>query len=751
MRAALSRASDAMALVGDDGTVLALSEPARRLLVRLDDRPHAEVLRGLLGAPTAGPLDALPSRQERSVLARDGSVMALEVTVVAGVAPAASLLLLRDVTDRRVAARAIRAAESRYRQILTHAHQGICAFDAAERVTVANVALARIVGVRPEELAGRLVWELTTDPDSARERFANRRAGVVTSHELDLVRADGALIPCMTTVAPELLESGEYAGGLLLTGNLSAARAAAQATFLADHDPLTGVRNRTSLEGRIRGRLRPAGGAVVALGLDRFSVVNQLHRHEGGDRVLRAVARELRAVADDGADVGRVGGDVFAILAPAVDRDGARTVAERALVRLRGVGGGLPLSASAGIAMAGEGDDDGGQLLAAATTALHDAKEHGGGRIAFAGENGWRAALDRLGSAFAEQRFALAAEPVLDLRRDRPARVELRAGLVDDGGRHLAGATLLEVAERAGVVADVDRWVIVEAVRMAAAGRPVSVSLSAATVDDELTPALVERELAHTAADAALLTFGLPETLAVRHGTRARELATRLSALGCATAIDGFGGHLASVLDLERLGVQRVHLARELGARLTDPAGARDLVAALIATAHRHGIAATVAGVQDADALVIARELGADEAHGPHVAPPEPVGDLHVLNRTFELPCDERALEVATWALGLADRHLPPRRRAAIGLAVSQLVGQAVAGAPARLVLGLRATERLLRVELAVSPPDPEAFDDEAGDARPAGATRGRWTARPSGDGAWLEVELMSDDDGDAP
>ena len=87
MRAALSRAGDAMALVGDDGTVLALSDPARRLLARLDDQAPGDVLRGLLGAPTPGALDALPARQERSVLSSDGSVLALEVAVVAGPDP----------------------------------------------------------------------------------------------------------------------------------------------------------------------------------------------------------------------------------------------------------------------------------------------------------------------------------------------------------------------------------------------------------------------------------------------------------------------------------------------------------------------------------------------------------------------------------------------------------------------------------------------------------------------------------------
>jgi diguanylate cyclase (GGDEF)-like protein/putative nucleotidyltransferase with HDIG domain len=153
---------------------------------------------------------------------------------------------------------------------------------------------------------------------------------------------------------------------------------------LADHDPLTGLRNRREFEPRVLDRLQGAGGvALLVCDLDNFKRVNDSLGHEAGDEVLRRFSDVLRR-STRGTDVPtRLGGEEFAVLLPGTGRDEALAVAERLRLAVRAEfeGFAAPVSVSVGVAASSPELTTAADLTRAANRALYAAKRLGRDRV----------------------------------------------------------------------------------------------------------------------------------------------------------------------------------------------------------------------------------------------------------------------------------------------------------------------------------------------------------------------------------
>ncbi len=163
-------------------------------------------------------------------------------------------------------------------------------------------------------------------------------------------------------------------------------RAHAEAERLSREDPVTGIFNRRHFgEVLARELSYPEDGgspAVMLLDLDHFKRVNDEHGHLMGDAVLQAVTDRIASVLREEDCLARWGGEEFAVLAPAIDRDGVIALAERAREALAEapihVGGvSIDLTLSVGAALAADGRRTPDALVHAADQALYDAKDAG--------------------------------------------------------------------------------------------------------------------------------------------------------------------------------------------------------------------------------------------------------------------------------------------------------------------------------------------------------------------------------------
>jgi len=165
----------------------------------------------------------------------------------------------------------------------------------------------------------------------------------------------------------------------------------------------------------------------------------------------------------------------------------------------------------------------------------------------------------RIRAALADDGFVLYQQPILDLHTNEIARHELLLRMVGPDGEHLAPATFLYVAERFGLIQDVDAWVVRRAIALVAEqaqlGRrlQLEVNLSGLSMTSPEVLSTIESELERTRIDPACLTFEVTETAAIVNIQKARAFAERISELGCGFALDDFGASFGSFYYLKHL------------------------------------------------------------------------------------------------------------------------------------------------------------------------------------------------------
>jgi diguanylate cyclase (GGDEF)-like protein len=411
---------------------------------------------------------------------------------------------------------------------------------------------------------------------------------------------------------------------------------------LATHDPLTDLPNRRALEVALDGlvlscRARQVPGAVVIIDLDGFKYVNDSRGHAIGDLVLVRVADLLRRTLRPRDVLGRLGGDEFAVLLTDTTADEAEAVVQRVLTALREgvliVDAGRAGRSTASIGLAVFGPDTtltGQQLLVDADVAMYDAKEAGRDRLALSSgsdphqielreRHTW---LERIRDALEHDRFLLLGQPILDLRTDEVTRHELLLRMIADDGQLVPPGAFLGLAERAGVIGSIDRWVLRRAFVMlrsaqADGRRPqYSVNLSGTSVGDAEVLALIEGELATLEDPRNALVIEVTETAAVVDLDRARAFSDRLHALGIGLALDDFGSGYGSFAYLKHLPFDVLKIDGQFIRNLVHSVEDQAVVTALVTIARALEKQTVAEFVEDLPTLEMLRRLGVDQAQG---------------------------------------------------------------------------------------------------------------------------------------
>jgi len=316
------------------------------------------------------------------------------------------------------------------------------------------------------------------DLEGDRRRVDARHVVVHSQDEL------GAMARSFNTMQDEVARAGTALG--LAREELRGSRSKLQK--LAETDSLTGVSNRRHFECELerevaRSRMRGRHCALLILDLDNFKFVNDSHGHAVGDAVLIKVAQILRDGLRGTDVVARLGGDEFAVLLRDVAAERAGTIAATLLDRVRAArfsldgGHQLRLSGSIGITTFDGAADSltPAELLVNADIAMYDAKESGSERVAHAAADvpqervkSRQTWLERIRQALEHDQFQLPALPILNLATGEVASYELLLRMRSNTGELIPPAAFLDIAERSGVIRDIDLWVVQSACRMIA-------------------------------------------------------------------------------------------------------------------------------------------------------------------------------------------------------------------------------------------------------------------------------------------
>jgi EAL domain-containing protein (putative c-di-GMP-specific phosphodiesterase class I) len=233
--------------------------------------------------------------------------------------------------------------------------------------------------------------------------------------------------------------------------------------------------------------------------------------------------------------------------------------------------------------------------------------------------------------ALDEERLVLYAQPIVELASGVVTQHELLLRMLGDDGEVILPGTFLPVAERRGMISLIDRWVVRQAVQ-ALAERPadhprslLQINMSGRSLSDPELCDYVADQLRVTGADPAQLVIEITETAAIGDMDPACIFLAKLSALGCAIALDGFGSGCGSFQYLRKLPFEYLKIDGEFIKDLTTDPDDLVLVESLVGVARLLRKRTVAEFVENAATLRLVRELGIDFAQGYYVGPPTPM------------------------------------------------------------------------------------------------------------------------------
>ncbi len=409
--------------------------------------------------------------------------------------------------------------------------------------------------------------------------------------------------------------------------------------FLATHDPLTGLPNRTLILDRTKQMLARCAreqARVIALfvDIDNFKTVNDTLGHAAGDELLRAVAARLDGVVRPSDALGRLGGDEFVMVCEVPHGDaGPEPIAERLLEALRPpfkLGedhcASFTVAASVGVAAAGRGSAE--ELLREADIAMYRAKWEGKNAFAVFEPSmretiELRNELERdLRGALARGELFLVYQPTFALRDMMPTGVEALVRWRHPLRGNLEPEEFIPIAEEAGLIGDIGSWVLHHACTQGAAWRQaghrmgMAVNVSARQLDADRFVDEVAEVLARTGLEPEWLTLEITETALMRDVEETARRLSEIKRLGVRIAIDDFGTGYSSFAHLRRFPVDALKIDRSFIASLSGNHESAAVIQTLVALGKALSIETLAEGIEEQGQLTALREEQCDSGQG---------------------------------------------------------------------------------------------------------------------------------------
>ena len=425
--------------------------------------------------------------------------------------------------------------------------------------------------------------------------------------------------------------------------------------FMANHDALTGLPNRTLLKDRLSqavlyARRYDCWVTVVFLDLDNFKIVNDSLGHNAGDELLKVVASRMVACVRSTDTVVRLGGDEFVILL--LEQPKNVDIISATLQKIRAAiaetvhvdGHDLKVTSSIGIANYPNDGMDADTLLANADAAMYRAKEIGRDNFQFyTPELNTKVhekfiLQEELRNAVLRSEFVLLYQPQVDLRTGHIFGVEALIRWMHPVHGMTSPGKFIPVAEDTGLIVPIGDWVLHEACRQNKAwqnaGLPpmgVSVNVSARQFKEKNLISRVVHALSESGLDAKYLELELTESLIMQDVEQAVTIMEALEGLGVQLSIDDFGTGYSSLSALKNFPVARLKIDKSFIDNLPSNDNDKAVASAVISLGQKLNLRVIAEGVETADQVAFLRENNCDEIQGYHFSrpiKPEAMADL---------------------------------------------------------------------------------------------------------------------------
>ncbi|WP_418117595.1 EAL domain-containing protein [Variovorax sp. 350MFTsu5.1] len=420
--------------------------------------------------------------------------------------------------------------------------------------------------------------------------------------------------------------------------------------FMASHDELTGLLNRSALQHELARAIRRSNRqqkqfAVMFVDLDRFKHINDTLGHGVGDEMIKTCGKRLRKLLHDSDVVARFGGDEFVLLMENLDSaNDAAVLAEKVLDRCAEPfiieGRELHVSASVGVSIYPENGGDAETLLKNADTAMYRAKEKGRNTYRFYAakmnaqsteqlmlESALRHALER-------GELEMHYQPKMNLQTQRIVGVEALMRWRHPVLGMIPPVQFIPIAEELGLIVSMGKWALERACADALAwqkhGLPevlTSVNLSPRQFESRTLVADVKAILESSGLDPSLLELEITESAMMANPEHAAKLLRTIRDMGVGLAIDDFGTGYSSLSYLKHFPLSTVKIDRSFINDLSQDADARALIDGIITLAHGLRMKVVAEGVETPVQFNYLHSHGCDEAQGYWLCKPVPADE----------------------------------------------------------------------------------------------------------------------------
>ena len=566
------------------------------------------------------------------------------------------LRALRHAIERKVMEEALFVEKERAQVTLNSIGDAVVCTDISGNITFLNLVAEKMTGWRWQEALGRPMGEVFRILDAVtRETTPNpidRAVGLNRTVHLQencvLVRRDGSDTPIEDSVAPIHDREGKATGAVIVFRDVSTARAmAAEMTYSAQHDFLTGLPNRMLLNDRVSQAivLAPRHSnkvAILFLDLDGFKHINDSLGHPIGDKLLQSIAKRLVDCVRSSDTVSRQGGDEFVVLLSEVHRP--EDAAISALRILQAVAEAHPIdqhdlhvTASIGVSVYPDDGQDAETLIKNADTAMYQAKENGRQSYQFFKPAMNVRAVERqsieenLRRALERQEFALHYQPKINLRTGEISGAEALLRWMHPVRGPVSPAQFIPVAEDCGLILPIGQWVLREACRQARAwadaGLPLAtmaVNISSMEFREDNFIESVFTTLSETGLDPKSLELELTESVLMKRAESAASILETLRARGVHIAVDDFGTGYSSLSYLRKFPIDALKIDQSFVRQITSAPDDTTIVTAVISMGRSLKLRVVAEGVETQEELAFLQARLCDEAQGYYFSHPVP-------------------------------------------------------------------------------------------------------------------------------
>jgi diguanylate cyclase (GGDEF)-like protein/PAS domain S-box-containing protein len=591
------------------------------------------------------------ARYERKLSAADGAPRFIEVHLLPhmGVSGDAigAFVLIADITRHRLAEISIRESEERLAKFMQASVEGIV-FHKDGVITDANPPLLQMLGYDAADVIGHSNLEFIA-PDYRARVSQVVAEGAEISYDSALVHRDGTVIPVEFIVRTMVYQS-ERLRMTIVRDIRDRLAAQARIHYLAHHDALTGLPNRSAFLERVEIAIARAEGAgrtlaMLFVDIDHFKRVNDSLGHPAGDTLLQVLAQRITGTLRSTDLVGRFAGDEFVVLLGGEQsEDDIRAVAHKLLAAIEAPtesdGPSISVTPSIGVALYPRDAQTPGDLIKNADTAMYHAKAHGRAQCVFFEPSMARAAYDalvlesELALGLRESQFVLFFQPQVRLSDGALVGVEALLRWQHPERGLISPDAFLQVAEERRLMLGIGRWVLTEGLRHAKRWQrlgkaPVRVGINLSTMQFQATGfvELVEQVLLDGGVDGDGLELELTERMLMDDLPQVRRTLNRLRARGIRIAVDDFGTGYTSLAHLKNLPIDRLKIDRSFIQDLPGDEGAAAVAHAIVRMASGLRLGVVAEGVENLAQLEWLAAHGCDEVQGHLIAAPMPADE----------------------------------------------------------------------------------------------------------------------------